>query len=120
MIKYRNFEKTYIIAEIGVNHDGSLESAINLVNLAQESGADAVKFQTFTSQDLARRSTPKVKYQTETTPKDLSHFEMLKKYQFDMDQFLELEQFALYTQVQVYEQGTHAGIQQLYDNTEGL
>ena len=40
-------EKTYIIAEIGINHNGSLEKALKLIHLAKESGADAAKFQNF-------------------------------------------------------------------------
>lgn len=76
--RYRNYSNTYIIAEIGVNHDGSVCKAKNLVDMAVESGADAVKFQSFRAEDLAIPNTPKVNYQNETTAKDLSHFQMLK------------------------------------------
>ena len=51
MIYYRNRYKCYIIAEIGVNHDGCIEKAKNLVDLAVSSGANAVKFQSFYAED---------------------------------------------------------------------
>ena len=58
-----NFENVFVIAEIGVNHNGDLELAKNLIIEAKRAGADAVKFQTFTADKLASLNTPKVKYQ---------------------------------------------------------
>ena len=85
--RYRNFTRTYVIAEIGVNHDGSVCKAKNLVDMAVESGADAVKFQSFRAEDLATPDTPKVNYQNETTAKELSHFQMLKNLELsDVDE----------------------------------
>ena len=77
-LRYQENSRSYIIAEIGVNHDGSLSKAKKLVDLAISSGADAVKFQSFKANDLATSSTPKVDYQNETTSRGLSHFEMLR------------------------------------------
>jgi N,N'-diacetyllegionaminate synthase len=91
LINYRGFDKTYIIAEIGVNHNGSVEAAIDLIDLAQKSGADAVKFQTFTAEDLARVHTPKVTYQIETTSENLSHFEMLKRLELTRSDFYHIK-----------------------------
>jgi sialic acid synthase SpsE len=67
----------YIIAEAGVNHNGKLELAIRLVEIAKQAGANAVKFQTFTAENLSSIDTPKVEYQLN---RDItrSHFEMLK------------------------------------------
>ena len=72
--------KVLIIAEAGVNHDGSLEKAINLIDIAAEAGADFVKFQTFKSENLVSKTAEKANYQAiNETIKSDSQFEMLKK-----------------------------------------
>lgn len=85
MNRYRNKAQAYVIAEIGVNHNGSLDSAIELIDLAKKSGADAVKFQTFKARDLARVDTPKVDYQVKATGVAESHFEMLQNLELSFD-----------------------------------
>lgn len=73
-------EKTpWIIAEAGVNHNGDLDTARRLVDVAVGAGADAVKFQTFTADKLATRDADKADYQKETTESDESQFEMLRR-----------------------------------------
>jgi N,N'-diacetyllegionaminate synthase len=76
-------KKTFIIAEAGVNHNGSLELAKKMIDAAVESGADAVKFQTFKTEKIICRYAPKAKYQMNTTTVDESQFEMLKKLELD-------------------------------------
>lgn len=71
--------KVFIIAEAGVNHNGDIEIAKKLVDVAVLAGADAVKFQTFRAENLVCKSVPKAEYQMETTEKTESQFDMLKK-----------------------------------------
>ena len=70
---------TIIIAEVGVNHNGSIEMAKQLVIVAADSGADYVKFQTFKAETLVTKTAVKADYQKEQTHEDESQFEMLKK-----------------------------------------
>ena len=72
-------EPVFIIAEAGVNHNGDLQMAKRLIDAAAEAGADAVKFQTFRAQELVSASTPKARYQKETTGADESQLEMIKR-----------------------------------------
>lgn len=75
-------DDVYFIAEAGVNHNGSIETAEKLIDVAVESGADAVKFQTFTADRLVTKDATKAEYQTETTGEG-SQYEMLKQYEID-------------------------------------
>ena len=71
--------KTYIIAEAGVNHNGKLDLALELIDRAKESGADCVKFQTFKAGQIVTKEAPKAAYQLNVTDKAESQYEMLKK-----------------------------------------
>lgn len=69
----------FVIAEAGVNHNGDLEIAMDLVDIAARAGADAVKFQTFSAERLVTRDAPKARYQEDATGSAESHYEMLRR-----------------------------------------
>jgi len=82
--------KTVIIAEAGVNHNGDLELAKQLIDVAAEAGADLVKFQTFNADRLATRAAKKADYQTKTTDSKESQHEMLRCLELTADMHKEL------------------------------
>lgn len=72
-------DKVYIIAEAGVNHNGDMEIAKQLISVAADAGVDAVKFQTFNSKKLVSRFAEKAEYQKASTKKSETQLEMLEK-----------------------------------------
>jgi len=95
MIKIKNKKigqnnKVFVIAEIGVNHCGKLNLAKKMVDQAIKCGADAVKFQTYTAQNLATTSTKKVNYQFNNTKKNETHYQMLKSLELSKKNHKEL------------------------------
>lgn len=82
--------KVFIIAEAGVNHNGSIEIARKLVDTAVLAGADAVKFQTFKAENLVCKDAKKADYQMITTDNAESQFEMLKKLELTPEMHEEL------------------------------
>ena len=79
-----------IIAEAGVNHNGSIKKAKMLIDAAEKSGADYVKFQTFKAKTLVTKTAEKAEYQKEFTNSDESQFEMIKKLELDRKNHEEL------------------------------
>jgi N,N'-diacetyllegionaminate synthase len=75
--------KVFIIAEAGVNHNGSIELAKKLIDVAVEAGADAVKFQTFKADKLVSKLAQKADYQKQTTSTNETQYEMIKKLELD-------------------------------------
>lgn len=75
----------FIIAEAGVNHNGSLDLAKKLIDAAVDAGADAVKFQTFKADKLVSKTAQKADYQKQTTSAGESQYDMIKKLELDED-----------------------------------
>lgn len=82
-LKVTPMSKVFIIAEAGVNHNGSLELAKKLIDAAVEAGANAVKFQTFKADKLVSKYAQKADYQKQTTSADETQYEMIKKLELD-------------------------------------
>lgn len=85
-------QPVWIIAEAGVNHNGDMQMALELIHAAKESGADCVKFQTFKADELVSRSSPKARYQLETTDAKQSQYEMLKALELQTEDFARLKE----------------------------
>ena len=83
-------KKTIIIAEAGVNHNGSMEMAKKLIDVAADAGTDYVKFQTFIAEKLVTKIAKKAEYQQKNTRSNDSQFEMLKKMELTQEQHFEL------------------------------
>jgi len=75
----------FIIAEAGINHNGLIENAYKLIDVAVEAGVDAVKFQTFKAKNLVTKNANKADYQKQLTNKSETQFEMIKKLELDID-----------------------------------
>jgi N-acetylneuraminate synthase len=86
-------DKTFIIAEAGVNHNGDLKIAKKLIDVAANAGADAVKFQTFSADRLVTKNAPKADYQNKTTDKNESQYEMLKKLELSFEEHKSLKKY---------------------------
>lgn len=85
-----NKEKVIIIAEAGVNHNGSLERAKELIVEASRAGADYIKFQTFKAETLVSKDAQKAEYQVKNTGDNSSQFDMLKKLELSEEDHFEL------------------------------
>jgi len=85
--------KIFIIAEAGVNHNGSLDLAYQLIDVAKDAGVDAVKFQTFKAENVVSKLADKAEYQKKTTGLDKSQLEMIKKLEISFDDFIKLKKY---------------------------
>ena len=91
---------TIIIAEAGVNHNGSMESAKRLIDVAAKASADYVKFQTFKAETLVTQTADKAEYQKGLTGADETQFEMIKKLELDKEAHEELMNYCKQKKIQ--------------------
>lgn len=84
----------FIIAEAGVNHNGDLNTAKKLIRIATEAGADAVKFQTWITEEVVTKAAEKASYQIKNTGNPESQYEMLKKLELSFDDFIDLKKYS--------------------------
>ncbi len=89
----KSSNRTIIIAEAGVNHNGDINLAKQLVDQALNAGADYIKFQTFKADDLVTKKASKAKYQILNAKKSESQFDMLKKLELSDNEFIELYEY---------------------------
>ncbi|MCM3124162.1 MULTISPECIES: N-acetylneuraminate synthase [unclassified Mesobacillus] len=85
--------KVFIIAEAGVNHNGEMKLAKQLIDEAVKSGVDAIKFQTFISEKVVSKHAVKADYQTKNTSSSESQLEMVKKLELSFDDFVKLREY---------------------------
>ena len=97
--------KVIIIAEAGVNHNGSIKIAKKLIDVATRSGADFVKFQTFKAEKLVTKSARKADYQQKNIGNDESHFSMLKKYELSREDHIELIEYSNHKKIKFLSTG---------------
>jgi N,N'-diacetyllegionaminate synthase len=82
--------RVFIIAEAGINHNGSVDLAKKLIDVASNAGADAVKFQTFKAENIVTKNAQKTMYQKKATKIEESQFHMLKKLELNIEMHKEL------------------------------
>jgi len=88
----KNYGKPFIVAEAGINHNGELIKALEMIEVAKQSGVDAVKFQTFKAEEFCGDKTQMFTYQSQGQKITESMFEMFKRYEFDYDEWLKIKQ----------------------------
>lgn len=89
----KNNDPCFVIAEAGVNHNGDIALAKDLIRAAREAGADAVKFQTWITEDIVTRESVSAEYQ-QTNTEEESQFQLLKELELPHEAFRELKAFA--------------------------
>lgn len=89
----------FLIAEAGVNHNGDVNLAKKLIDVAVDAGADAVKFQTFVTEDVLSINAPKADYQKHTTDPSESQYEMIKKLELSKEEHKELIEYSKHKKI---------------------
>ncbi len=92
-MKNEEANRTFIIAEAGVNHNGNVQFAYRLVDAAVNCGANAIKFQTFRTEKIISKNVAKAQYQRDNTSQDESQFEMIKKLELSYNDFINIKHY---------------------------
>ena len=88
-----NNKDIFIIAEAGVNHNGDLQTAIEMIKVAKNSGADAIKFQTFNAKSLATKKAIQADYQVKNSGIKESQFDMLKRLELKREHHQQIKDY---------------------------
>ena len=86
-----NYGTPFIVAEAGINHNGELNKAFKMIEVAKLSGVDAVKFQTFKAEEFCGDKTQMFTYQSQGKTVTESMFEMFKRYEFNRDEWFQIK-----------------------------
>ena len=89
--KLSNYTEPFIVAEAGINHNGELSKALEMIKVAKDSGADAVKFQTFKADEFCGDKTQMFTYQSQGQMATESMFEMFQRFEFEYDEWKQIK-----------------------------
>ena len=87
-----NYGKPFIVAEAGINHNGELKRAFEMIKIAKESGVDAVKFQTYKTEEICDDKKQMFTYHSQGREVIESMFEVFKRYEFTRDEWIIIKQ----------------------------
>jgi len=90
--KLKNYGEPFIVAEAGINHNGELVKAFEMIDVAKQSGVDAVKFQTFKAEEFCGDKKQTFTYKSQGKKITESMFEMFKRYEFSRDEWFQIKQ----------------------------
>lgn len=89
--KLENYGKPFIVAEAGINHNGEISKAFKMIEVAKQSGVDAVKFQTFKAEEFCGDKTQMFSYESQGEKITESMFDMFHRYEFDNDEWVQIK-----------------------------
>ncbi len=88
----RNYGKPFIVAEVGINHNGDLETAFEMIKVAKQSGVDAVKFQTFKAKEFCGDKSQTFTYKSQNKQITESIFDMFQRYELTRDDWFKIKE----------------------------
>ena len=88
----KNYGKPFIVAEAGINHNGELAKAFEMIKVAKQSGVDAIKFQTFKAEEFCGDKRQTITYKSQGKEVSESMLELFKRYEFGRDEWFEIKQ----------------------------